>query len=162
MQFSGCNNDWTIFHLRFVWLIESSQDKDRLIFILFEACADGILKCIFRLVFEVIHIVYPDHYVTKMTSKSCTTQAPKSQASPFTLTRIKCNCTALPGHSDQKICFAEKKVYKTPHYSRQPECGALFPHFVVCLSSAGGFLLLCGRSTAIMILKNLTDLHHCM
>ena len=66
------------------------------------------------------------------------------RAKPHRSRELVLNATALPGHSDRKICFAEKKVLKLPTTADNLNVGPKFPHFVVCLSSADDFLLLCG------------------
>ena len=130
MQFSGCDNDWTIFHLRFVWLIESSQDEDqdRLIFIFFEACADSAFSNAFFDWFSKLFILFTLIIMWQKWHQNLAWLRPQ-RAKPHHSRELVLNATALPGHSDRKICFAEKKVYKTPHYSRQPECGAQIPSF---------------------------------
>ena len=64
-----------------------------------------------------------------MTSKSCMTQAPKSQASPLMRTRIKCNCTAWSQWSENLFC--REKVLKLPTTADNLNVGPKFPHFVV-------------------------------
>ena len=145
MQFSGCDNDWTIFHLRFVWLIESSQDEDqdRLIFIFFEACADSAFSNAFFDWFSKLFILFTLIIMWQKWHQNLAWLRPQ-RAKPHRSRELVLNATALPGHSDRKICFAEKKVLKLPTTADNLNVGPKFPHFVVCLSSADGFLLLCG------------------
>ena len=159
MQFSGCDNDWTIFHLRFVWLIESSQDEDqdRLIFTLFEASADSAFSNAFFDWFSKLFILFTLIIMWQKWHQNLATQAPKSKASPLTRTRIKCNCTAWSQWSENLFC--REKSFKTAHFSRQPECGAQIPSF--CCAFLLLTIFFC-CAVVIMILKNLTDLHHCM
>ena len=161
MQFSGCNNDWTIFHLRFVWLIESSQDQDRLIFILFEACADSAFSNAFFDWFSKLFILFTLIIMWQKWHQNLARL--KTQRAKLHCSRqLVLNATALPGHSDRKICFAEKKVYKTPHYSRQPECGAQIPSFCCAFLLLTVFFCCAVVQQLSWFSKNLTDLHHCM
>ena len=137
MQFSGCDNDWTIFHLRFVWLIESSQDEDqdRLIFIFFEACADSAFSNAFFDWFSKLFILFTLIIMWQKWHQNLAWLRPQ-RAKPHRSRELVLNATALPGHSDRKICFAEKKVFKLPTTADNI--------ILLCLSSADDFLLLCG------------------
>ena len=53
------------------------------------------------------------------------------RAKPHRSRELVLNATALPGHSDRKICFAEKKVLKLPTTADNLNVGPKFPHFVV-------------------------------
>ena len=114
----------------FLWLIESSQDEDqdRLIFIFFEACADSAFSNAFFDWFSKLFILFTLIIMWQKWHQNLAWLRPQ-RAKPHRSRELVLNATALPGHSDRKICFAEKKVYKTAHYSRQPECGAQIPSF---------------------------------
>ena len=132
MQFSGCDNDWTIFHLRFVWLIESSQvqDQDRLIFTLFEACANLAFSNAFFDWHSKLFILFTLIIMWQKWHQNLAWLKPQ-RAKPQRSRELVLNATALPGHSDRKICFAEKKVLKLPTTADNLNVGPKFPHFVV-------------------------------